>query len=162
MSARRPVFGAFAAIACLACAKAQAVDCAVFTAGVAFGVYDPTLATPTDAAGSVRLQCRHTGGGATRVNYGIALSAGNGGGFARRQMRAGADILSYNLFNTAARTQVWGNGTQGSALVSGSLLVNPGSLSVVEAVHPIYGRIPAQQPANTGNYADTVLVTVTF
>ncbi len=162
MSVRRPVLGALAAIACLACAEARAVDCAVFTAGIAFGVYDPTLATPTDAAGSVRLQCRHTRGGATRVNYGIALSAGNSGEFAQRQMRAGADILSYNLFSSAARILVWGDGTQGSGLVSGSLLVNPGSLSVVEAVHPIYGRMLAQQPANTGNYADTVLVTVTF
>jgi spore coat protein U-like protein len=162
VSVRHRFIGALAAIAALAGGDARAIDCAVFTTGVAFGVYDPTVATPTDSTGRVRLRCMHTGGGAARANYTIALSAGNGGGYAQRQLRAGPGVLDYNLFNLEARTRVWGDGTQGSALVSGSLLVNRGAFSVVEAEHPIYGRIRAQQPADPGSYSDTILVTLTF
>jgi spore coat protein U-like protein len=42
------------------------------------------------------------------------------------------------------------------------LLVNPGNFVVNEAAHPIYGRVPAQQSADSGIYADQILVTLTF
>jgi spore coat protein U-like protein len=129
---------------------------------VAFGVYDAAVATPTDATGSLSMRCTHEGGGATRTVYTIALSAGNSGSFAQRQLRSGTSILNYNLFNSATRTVVWGDGTQGSALVGGALVVNPGRFVINEAVHPIYGRIPPLQPADTGTYSDTILVTVSF
>lgn len=153
---------AFAAIAALAAADARALDCAFSTSGVAFGVYDGTLATPTDSTGSVTLRCTHTGGGAVKTGYTIALSAGSSGAFAERLLRSGISVLPYNLFADASRTQVWGDGTRGTALVAGSLLVNPGKFSVNEAVHTIYGRIPAQQSADSGVYADQILVTLTF
>jgi len=153
---------AFATAGLLAGGSAQALDCTVFTTGVAFGVYDATLATPTDSTGNVTLRCNHMGGGAVKTSYTIALSAGNSGSFARRQLRAGAAALDYNLFSSATRTQVWGDGSQGSVVVAGTLLVNPGNFVVNEAVHPIYGRIPAQQAPDTGNYSDRILVTLTF
>jgi spore coat protein U-like protein len=92
----------------------------------------------------------------------VTLSAGSSGTFAQRQMRAGRAVLNYNLFDDATRTRVWGNGTGGSVLVAGTLLVNPGNYVVNEIIHPIYGRIPAQQGADTGSYGDTILVTLTF
>ena len=153
---------AVAAVACLAGAPALAFDCTVATSGVAFGVYDAALATPTDATGSLSLRCVHQGGGASRIVYSIALSAGNSGSFAQRQLRSGTSVLAYNLFNSATRTVVWGDGTQGSARVSGTLVVNPGRFSINEAAHPIYGRLPPRQAADAGTYADTILVTVSF
>lgn len=149
-------------LALVACADARALDCTAATSGVAFGVYDASLPTPTDSTGSVTIRCSHIAGGAVKTYYTLALTAGNSGTFAQRQMRAGLSILNYNLFNSATRTQVWGNGTGGSTQVGGSLLVNPGKFAINEIVHPIYGRIPAQQPADAGSYSDTILVTLTF
>jgi spore coat protein U-like protein len=151
-----------AATASVACSVAQAFDCTVFTAGVAFGVYDAAIPSPTDATGSITLRCTHEGGGATRTTYTIGLSAGNSGNFAQRQLFAGPRVLNYNLFTSATRTQVWGDGTQGTGIVSGALVVNPGRFVVNEAVYPIYGRIPPLQAADTGSYSDTILVTLTF
>lgn len=163
-AARRGTSAA-AALTCtalFACAPARAIDCTIATTGVAFGVYDPLLAGPTDSAGSVTLRCTHTGGGAARAVYTIGLSAGNSGNFVQRELRAGTSILWYNLFDSAARTAVWGNGTAGSVLMRGTLVVNPGKFAINERSHPIYGRIPAQQAVSTGSYSDTVLVTLTF
>jgi spore coat protein U-like protein len=156
-------FGAgVAALVLCGCLDAHALDCTVSATGVAFGVYDAALTTPTDSTGNVTVRCTHLGGGAVKTNYSVTLSAGSSGTYAQRQMRAGTAALNYNLFDDATRTRVWGNGTGGSTLVAGTLLVNPGNYVINEAIHPIYGRIPAQQGADTGNYGDTILVTLTF
>lgn len=150
-------------LALLACTDARAVaDCTISTAGVAFGNYDPLDTTSTDATGNLTVLCTHVSGGATRVNYSVALSAGSSGNYTQRWMRSGTSILNYNLFDSAARTRVWGSGTGGTTRVTGSLLVNPGANRIREASHPIYGRIPAMQAVATGNYTDTILVTLTF
>ena len=141
---------------------AQALDCTVSATGVAFGVYDTASTAPTDSAGNVSVRCTHLGGGAVKTNYSITLSTGTSGAYTQRRLRAGSSFLGYNLFTDATRLQVWGNGTGGSTLVAGSLLVNPGNFVINEVSHPIYGRIPAQQAADTGSYSDTILVTLTF
>jgi spore coat protein U-like protein len=152
-----------AALALLACADARAVaDCAISTAGVAFGNYDPLTTASTDSTGNLIVICTHVSGGAAQVNYTVALSSGGSGNFAQRRMRAGTATLNYNLFDSAAFNRIWGNGSAGTARVSGSMRVNPGSNSVVQASHPIYGRIPALQAVATGNYSDTIVVTLTF
>jgi spore coat protein U-like protein len=153
---------ALAALALLVASNARALDCIVSTTGVAFGVYDPVLTTPTDATGNLTVRCTHLGGGAVKANYTVALSQGSSGRYAQRTMRSGTEALNYNLFDSAALTRVWGNGTGGSGLVTGSLLVNPGNYEINEAYHPIYGRIPAEQAAAIGNYTDTIVVTLTF
>lgn len=150
-------------VALLACVDARAsADCAISTTGVSFGNYDPLVTTNTDATGNLTVVCTHISGGATRVNYTVDLSAGSSGSYAQRRMRAGTAILNYNLFDSAARTRIWGNGTGGTTRVAGSLLVNPGANRVVQAAHPIYGRIPAMQAVATGNYSDAIVVTMTF
>jgi spore coat protein U-like protein len=150
-------------LALLACVDARAAaDCAISTTGVAFGNYDPTITTNTNATGNLTVVCTHVSGGATRVNYTMALSAGSSGSYAQRRMRAGTATLNYNLFDSAALTRIWGNGSAGTALVPGSMLVNPGGNRVVQVTHPIYGRIPASQAVAIGNYSDTIVVTLTF
>lgn len=141
-----------------------ALDCSISTTGVAFGVYDPTLTTPDDSTGSVDVTCWYTGpGGADQTNYTVALSTGSGGTYVPRRLSAGASLLNYNLFRDAGRSQVWGNGTAGTAIVTGSIKVGPGAGNNTRtANHPVYGRIPAQQDPDTGNYSDTIVVTLTF
>jgi spore coat protein U-like protein len=145
-------------------AATAASDCSVSASGVAFGVYDPTLATPDDSTGSVVVTCTYTGpGGSDTANYTVTLSTGTIGSFAPRKLSAGASRLDYNLFRDAARTQVWGNASAGTAIITGSLKVGPGAGNGTRtATHVVYGRIPQLQDANTGNYTDTILVTLTF
>lgn len=162
LARHRPARAAITMLALCTCLDAQALDCIVSTTGVAFGVYDAASTAPTDSAGNVTVRCTHLGGGAVKTSYSIALSAGSSGTYAQRLMRAGTSVLNYNLFTDATRLQVWGNGTGGSTLVAGTLLVNPGNYEINEVTRPIYGRIPAQQAADTGSYNDTILVTLTF
>jgi len=143
-------------------AARAAADCALSTTGVVFGNYDPLVTANTDSTGEVIVVCTHVSGGATQVNYTVALSAGTSGNYAQRQMRAGTATLNYNLFDSATFTRIWGNGTAGTARVAGSMRVNPGANRVLRASHPIYGRIPALQAVATGNYSDTIVVTLTF
>ncbi len=141
-----------------------ASDCSVTASGVAFGVYDPSLATPDDTTGSIVVTCVYTGpGGADTANYTVTLSTGTGGGYAPRNLAAGASRLGYNLFRDAARTQVWGNASAGTTIITGSLKVGPGvGNRTATATHVVYGRIPQLQDADTGNYTDSILVTLTF
>ena len=161
-NASAPFAWTVAVFAVLACNSAHALDCTFFTSGVAFGVYDGALATPTDSTGNATLRCTHTGGGAVKTSYTIALSRGASGSFVQRRLRAGKSVLNYNLFTDAGRTRIWGDGSAGSAIVAGTLLVNPGNFVINEVSHPIYGRIPAQQSTDSGIYADQILVTLTF
>lgn len=150
---------------------AVAADCSVAAVGVAFGVYDPLAVLPVDATGTVSVRCTWTssGGssGAQRVSPVISLSAGlPPATMAQRRLRtATGDLLNYNLFRDAARTQVWGDGSSGTftAPTSPATLVLPSSGNPRTGSRTIYGRMPAGQTnAAPGSYADTITVTVTF
>lgn len=130
-----------------AAARAQ---CTVTAAPVAFGTYVPSSAAATDATGSVRVACTNFIGG-----YTIALGPG-GGSIPTRRMASGTATLQYQLYTTAARATVWGNGTGGGVVVSGSCLV------LCNQTFSVYGRIPARQSPRPGAYVDTITVTVTF
>lgn len=147
----------------LAAGSAAAANCSVSTTGVAFGVYDPSIAAPTDAVGNLTVTCVHVTGVAERVSYTAALSPGASGNYAQRQLHAGTDTLVYNLFDSATRTVVWGNGTAGTSVVSGSVTVGPGvGNDTRQENYPIYGRIPPGQSSALGDYTDTIMVTLTF
>jgi len=113
---------------------------------VAFGVYNPLSAASVDSTGSVDVVC------VPAASYTISISPGQGS-FAARLMTSGSYHLSYNLYTSASRSVVWGDGTGGSSSVAGT---------GATASYPIYGRIPALQNVGAGAFADVILVTVTF
>jgi spore coat protein U-like protein len=139
-----------------ACNPLSFCSCTVTATGVAFGTYDTLAPTANDAAGSVRVRCTLLI--ALSGSFTIDLSPGASGSYAGRTMRNGAQVLPYNLYTNAARTQVWGNGTVGSARVTRSFA----GLLVVDRTVPIYGRIPSRQNVRAGAYSDTIVVTVTY
>jgi spore coat protein U-like protein len=154
-----------AAGAALAPPRADAsFGCSASVVGVSFGSYDPVVATPDDSAGRVDVTCTNVPGtGADNVAYSVALSPGVAGNFNPRRLASGAARLDYNLFRDAGRTQVWGNGTSGSFLVSGAMRVGSGQGNSTRTnTHDIFGRVPARQDAAVGAYADTIVVTLTF
>jgi spore coat protein U-like protein len=80
------------------------------------------------------------------------------GTYASRRLTKTPSILTYNLYTSAARTQVWGDGTAGTQKVTGTLF---GILSNTQDFN-IYGRIPPGQNVPSGVYDDTIVVTVAY
>jgi spore coat protein U-like protein len=67
-----------------------------------------------------------------------------------------SDTLEYNIYTSATRTQVWGDGTHGTTTVN---------LKNVRKNTPpviVYGKIEPLQNVSTGNYSDQVVVTVMY
>ena len=166
-----PVIGPRASVAILVaillCGVSTAhagADCSITAVNLNFGVYDPLQSLPDDSAGSVTVTCNYVPPGTTTVSYTVALSNGlNATSASTRKMAAGTARLGYNVFNDAARTATWGNGTGGTVLVSGSTTVGPGiGNSTRKITHAVYGRLPALQDAVPGSYLDTLLLTLMY
>lgn len=132
-------------------------NCAISTAPVAFGAYDPTVVNASadlDGTGTVNVTC--TSGASTTVTLGQGANADTGSTDAvpLRRMNDGAtNYLAYFLYSEATRTTVWGN-------TAGTGLAHTGTGSQVGLT--VYGRVTGGQNVPTGSYSDTVVATVTF
>jgi spore coat protein U-like protein len=142
---------------------AKAANCSASATGVSFGIYDASLTLPSDSTGSLTVTCSYTGGGVRDIGYVVTLNSTNSPDPATRWLAAGTGQLFYNLYRNAARTEIWGNGTGGSFAVSGSLKPGPGVGNETRSeTYTVYGRLPAQQDADAGNYSDMIVITLTF
>lgn len=151
---------ALAALALGALASSARASCSASAVPTLFGSYNPLSASANDSTGSVTVTC---GIHAIAIlqSYTVALSTGSSGSYAPRRMQSGAATLQYQLYRDAARSSVWGDGTAGTALVSGGFLLSV--LVPVSATHTVYGRLPGlQTTAPPGSYTDTITVTVTY
>jgi spore coat protein U-like protein len=144
----------------------SAAECGIAVGGLAYGVYDVLSAQANDSSTDIRITCSHVlgdRGGNTRVLYSLALSAGNSGSFGPRYLSSGIDRLPYNLFLDPARRLIWGDGTAGTRIDSGSMRVSRGHGNRSQTqTHTVYGRIPPQHDVAPGSYSDTIYVTVSF
>jgi spore coat protein U-like protein len=127
--------------------------CTVTTTSVNLGEYN-TLFGASDSTGSITINCD--------VNSSVVTSIGPGvfsGGFVPRKMKNTTlpDTLNYNLYTTAARITIWGDGTQGTSTVGPTAIARNGSTTLT-----IYGRIPASQDVSAGQYTDMLVVTINF
>ena len=132
-------------------------DCTIAAMPVNFGLYNPLTPTPNVATGTVTMTCTVLIG--LFESWTIALSPGNSSNFTTRKMLNGSSPLSYNLYTTAAYSNVWGDGSGATTVISGSAL-----LSIGTSVYPytVYGRIPAGQDSAAGAFMDTIVVTLNF
>lgn len=105
---------------------------------------------PTDAEAVLSVNC------STGTPFQIDMDAGlqPSGCTSARCMSNGADLLPYNIYLDAARTQVWGTSVGGTQ-VDGVGVGSP-------EPHTIYGRIFQASNPNPGIYTDTVTITITF
>lgn len=145
----------------IAFAQAGAASCTITSPTLNFGSYDPLLATNDDSTAVVQVSCTRTVFPTEAVNYSLTSSIGNGPTYAARRMLSGPEILNYNVYRNAARSQIWGNGTGGSFTITGSFTLNNGNPSR-NRNHTLYGRIPPLQNAAAGTYSDTLVMTLTF
>ncbi|ABS24751.1 Spore coat U domain protein [Anaeromyxobacter sp. Fw109-5] len=123
-------------------------SCSVSAGSVAFGAYDPLSPTHLDSTGTIGLTC------AVRQLVTISLGTGQSGTFARELRGPGGAALRYDLYTDATRTQVWGDGTAGTATW-------PFETERGRYV-PVYARVLAGQDVPAGPYSDTIVVTIQF
>jgi len=134
-----------------------AADCSISTAGVAFGVYDALGGNRRDTIGTVIVTC--TGNVGDSVSYSIALdTTGDQGVY--RVMTNGTHQLNYLVFADNGYSQLWGDGSRGTIIVSDSY-----TMVTSQTVHPypMYGRIPAGQTrTSSGTYGGDISVTLIY
>jgi spore coat protein U-like protein len=133
-------------VSALVFAPLASATCSLSVQGVNLGGYDFMSSQDLDSVGHVMVTCD------AASSFSISLSTG-AGTYASRTMQSGAHQLSYNLYTDPAHTMVWGDGTAGSVVVSGS------GTDVDEVV---YGSAPAGQNPYIGVYSDAITVTLTF
>ncbi|WP_175945833.1 spore coat protein U domain-containing protein [Caballeronia sp. BCC1704] len=127
-------------------------DCNIVAAPLAFPAAS-LLNQPLQATSTVQVTC------VSGAPYTVALDGGTtaGGTVAMRKLglQSGAATVDYQLYTDAARTQPWGDGTNGTTTNTGTGVGSSQSFVV-------YGQVPAQPSKPAGTYSDTITATVSF
>lgn len=121
--------------------------CVVSATPVSFGTYD-TYNT-LDGTGDISVTCD------TGVLYAIRMDSGSnsGGSFDRKLHSASGDTMNYNFYRDLARTEIWGDGTNGS-------FVRTGIGTAATEHFLIYGRIPGAQKVSAGSFNDAITIII--
>jgi spore coat protein U-like protein len=120
---------------------------------LAFGLYDPSSSSPTDGVGTVDLSCTNLMA-ATPSGASVALSLST---TSDRKMLGNGHALNYGIYTNAARSVNWGDGSAAPMVSTGAMQANER-----KSMHfTLYGRIPPLQNIAAGNYADSLLITIT-
>jgi len=134
------------------------ISCTITVADLTFTSYDPTYGVDNDSTGSVTSTC--TTGGAVVLTLGQGANADSSSTDAapiRRMVgttgAAAGTFLNYGLYQEGGRTTVFGNTSD----TGGSFTATGGA-----DVTTVYGRIPKEQAAAVGSFADSVSVTLTY
>jgi spore coat protein U-like protein len=118
---------------------------------VSFGVYDIFARQPNNnGVGSLTIDCKGSG----NDNFEVTLSTGQSHSYTTRTMRSGGNHLDYNLYTSADRSAVWGDGHGGSHLMT----IRKNKATTLN----VFGQIPAGQDVAVGTYTDPIVATVTF
>lgn len=121
-----------------------------------------TFPTYTPGNGSVNAITTLSVRCSRNTQFTVAMDAGTGGTVAQRLMTQGAATLQYNLYTSAARTTVWGDGSLSSAVVSGVGKGLAGNEAITETVFGSLPDSPANRQLAPGLYSDTVMITVAY
>jgi spore coat protein U-like protein len=154
MTVKRTLIAIITLIAALHASEAfaQSPSCTISATSVNFGNYNVFNGANLDSTGTITYRCN-----ATAANITVALSKGASSTYNPRTMSKGAEWLSYNLYRNAARTNIWGDGTSGTAIYSRP---NPPNNNDVNLT--VYGRVPPGQDVSAGTFSDTVTAVINF
>ena len=134
--------------------------CTVATTNVAFGNYSPMAFGNTDTTGTIKVDCGGVVG--LLIPFSIAISTGASSSYSGRQMKAGSNALSYNLYTDSSYTTIWGDGTGSTQVINSGVTLDALGLAPAQTFY-VYGRIPGRQiTAVPGVYSDGISVTVTY
>lgn len=137
--------------------SAEAASCTV-SASMAFGPYASILSEARDTIGDLSVVCT----GTANEQVTVTISANLGGGtFSARTLSSGSSTLTYTLYTDLAHTLLWGDGTSGSNVISGTF--NLDSTGNANEAYNFYGHIPAGQSlAKVGSYSDMLTVSMSY
>lgn len=152
MSAKRLLIMLVVLIGSLHASEAHAQSCTISATSVNFGSYNVFNASPLDSTGTITYRCN-----AAAANITVALTQGTSSTYNPRLMSKGAEVLGYNLYRNAARTNIWGDGSSGTSVYSRA---NPPNNSNVNLT--VYGRLPGGQDVSAGMFSDTVTAVINF
>ncbi|MDR5760207.1 spore coat protein U domain-containing protein [Caballeronia sp. LZ035] len=127
-------------------------DCSLSATNINFGA-SGVLNGALTATGTLSVACTNND------SYSIALSAGSGTGasVADRRMtkNGGTEQVKYQLYTNASFSTPWGDGTNGTSVISA---FGTGSNQGIT----VYGRVPPQTTPSAGTYTDTIVATITY
>lgn len=128
-------------------------NCTIAANDLSFGTVT-LLAANINATTTLGLSCTNGAAYNVRLNGGTVT-----GNVAGRRMGLGGTtpgVIDYQLRHTSANGPLWGDGTGGTSVLTGT---GTGASQTVT----LYGRVPGGQPAPpVGTYSDTVTATVEF
>ena len=145
---RRDLLILASCVGLLAVPLARSASCFVTTSGLNFGTYNVFSSLDDSVTTTVSVNCTKN------KPYSISLSSGSGT-FASRTLTSAVGTLTYNLFLDSTHLTIWGDGSSGTSIFSGTG-------SGVAIATTVYGRIPARQNVRVGSYSDVITVTVTY
>lgn len=142
-------------------AAAQVTTCVGGGLSYSLGLYEAYQSTHLDSGATLVVNCTRRGGpGNATVTISLGPSS-TSGSIATRQLRAavGGDLLDYNFYRDAGRTQIWGDTPGVNTVAQTQHLPNNSTLPFT---FTLFGRINALQDVRAGSYADTVVLTIDF
>ena len=153
-----PLLGLVLAGICGVAEPAQAATCTISAVPIAFGSYNPVTQAAVNTTATITTTCTSL---LVAGSYSISIGSGQSGTPTARYLLSNSNRLNYQIYVNAARTQVAGDGTAGTATVSGSITPLVGLL-VVTRTDTLYATIPGGQLAAPGTYSDTLILQLTY
>ncbi|PHP64584.1 hypothetical protein CSC94_23605 [Zhengella mangrovi] len=128
------------------CAEAGAnPPCPITMTNMSFGSSELS-ASSIDTVGNISVTCE-AGGGPDQFVC-ISIESGSAGDAASRIMQNAGDIIRFELYKDASRTQKWGSWQSGYAGTGYQAILKRGVTYNI----PVYGRIFGSQTASPGNF----------
>jgi len=145
------------ALLSLAAPLAMAYKCTLSVTDILV-IYDPTFASQNVTAGTYTIGCDLEPGDTSPMGFRLTVSNGlNFGGGSNRVLRVGTQRYSYETYQDAGGTALWGL-TPGTR-INGSLNFVTTTATTSSPFYIILPGSQAVQPA--GNYSDTLQVSLT-
>ena len=123
--------------------------CLINSPVINFGIYNPLINQEKISSSSFNITCD------TLTTYSLKILPDNGNIVQNRKLPNNklnsSDFLYYNIFLNTNRTIIFGDGSAGSSIYTGS-----------DNNVPIYAHIPARQNVGIGTYSNTLSVELTF
>lgn len=145
-------------------ANCASCTCTATAASLNFGNnYNPLTGNLDQSIGTFMVNCTSL----TPINqasYSIALNSGVDSQLNPRILESGNQDLNYNLYTDASYTQIWGDGTSGTSVVTFNHCTSSEHSAPYTCSHTfsIYGKIPGSQLAVIAERVYTNIITITL
>jgi spore coat protein U-like protein len=131
----------------------RAATCSISNVDVAFGAIEPLQNNLRNTMSTLTVTC--TGNIGEIVNYSIALATSG----PRKMLGANGDV-AFELYVDSSRSQVWGDGTSGTAIIAGSITLDFSSAS---QNYTVYAKLPSgYSRARAGIYNADLVLTLSY